>query len=109
METLVLILVVAVPGCFALAVAYTAGSWFRSKLTFLPIPIRVTVAGFLPSVAVVGCFWIWHEIDYASHQAERGDLGYMGPLVILLYGWPFFLFIAIGSCLFAVYTFNKDK
>lgn len=109
METLILVLVVAVPGCVAFAVAYLAGFWLSSNLIFLPAPIRVTCAGIVPTIVVVGCFWVWHKIDYASHQAEHGDVGYMGPLTLLIYGWPIFLLLAIGSFLFAAHTFYKAR
>ena len=109
MELLILVLVVAVPGCVAIAVAYFAGIWLRSNMTFLPAPIRVSLAGFAPSIAIVGFFWTLHEIDYALYQAEHGDAGYMSPLVALLYGAPVFLVIAIGSFFFAARTFYKAQ
>lgn len=109
MEALIVILVFAVPACVAFAVAYFAGVWLRPNLTFLPALIRVTGAGLAPSFAVVGCFWIWHEIEYALYQAEHSDVGFMSPLVALLYGAPVFLLLAIGSFLFALRTFYKVK
>lgn len=75
----------------------------------IPDLLKVTVAGLSPTFAVIGYFWIWQKLDFAQHQATRGDEGYMGPMVFLIFGWPILLAVAFASFFFAAHTFYGRK
>ena len=101
--------VVLVPIVLAHAVAYALGRVLSVRFDRISDALKVTVAGLSPTFAVIGYFWIWQKIDFAQHQATRGDDGYMGPMVFLIYGWPIVLALAIASFFFAAHIFYDRK
>ncbi|MBV7266839.1 hypothetical protein [Erythrobacter ani] len=101
--------VVLVPIIIAHAVAFALGRVLSVRFDRIPDPLKVTVAGLSPTLAVIGYFWIWQKIDLALLQEPPVAEYYMGPMVFLIYGWPILLAVAIASFFFAAHVFYGRK
>ena len=88
-------------GIFALILAGAAGLAlvFVRRLQKLGLPriLRVAMGTLMPISLIVLTLYVWHVIDYARYEACGIEEGYMSPLVILLYGFPYIILIVIAS------------
>ena len=48
---------------------------------------KILTAGLLPTTILIFALIIWHYIELAAHQ-KGPQLGYMSPLLLLIYGFP---------------------
>ena len=96
-----------VPAVLALGSSYGFALLLRSRLKMIARPVRLFIAAIAPLAVVFGYFRVWDAIEFARHQAQHPGDGYMGPLAILVYGFPIFVVLAIVSVSLAAYTFSR--
>lgn len=68
--------------------------WLGDRLNFA---LRIMIAGFLPTVLIVLAIGIWHYVELAEYRTSGSLDGFMGPLLILIYGFPFFIITVVGG------------
>lgn len=96
-------LVLAIPLLLIVASAALSRLCMRRLGDRLNFALRIMIAGFLPTVLIVLALGIWHYVELAEYRASGSQDGFMGPLLFLIYGFPFFIitvvagFIAAGS------------
>ncbi|WP_370179592.1 hypothetical protein [Alteriqipengyuania sp.] len=103
------VLAFAVPTVLALGTAYGMARLLRSRLESVVSPVRFVVAATAPMAVIFGYFIIWDAIELARHRAEYGDMGYMGPLGMLVYGFPIYVALVVACILVAAFTFHSRK
>ncbi|TRD12421.1 hypothetical protein FGU71_11470 [Erythrobacter insulae] len=57
----------------------------------MPSALRVFLAGLAGVIASVGYLWIWEAIEVALRDSRGDTSDYMGPMVMLVYGYPLFI------------------
>lgn len=91
--------------------AVTAGlSWFIMRLLGdrWARPGRIFVAGISPFILILLAIGIWHYVELREYQASESQEGFMGPLLILLYGFPYFIVMLVIDFAVAA-SFKKPK
>jgi hypothetical protein len=81
-----LLIALYLPVCTA--ASYALGSWLREK----PLGSRRRqwgIAGILPTLAALIALTLWHFQAEAAY-ARGPQTGFMSPLVILIYAFPYF-------------------
>ncbi len=66
------------------------------------------IAGSVPVILVTLALGIWHFVELSAYRASGSREGFMGPLLILLYGFPYFV-IMIAVDLVAAALARKPK
>ena len=97
----------AVPAVIGLASAAVLGRVLKRRFAGVPDVLRITAAIVAPIALVLLYFWIWHQIDFALHQAAGGG-DYMGPMVALIYGAPIFGVLFVTSAILAIYFYAES-
>jgi hypothetical protein len=97
-----------------LAAAFILGSalisWFvgrRLKQNW-PRPLKVLIAGLLPTVTTIVFIGIWHYVELENYRESGSQDGFMGPLVILVYGFPIFLLMLIADLIAAAIASKRS-
>jgi amino acid transporter len=67
-----------------------------------PTAGQVIVAGLLPVVIITVILWIWDKVERTQLTELERQEGHMGPLLLLLYGFPYVLLILIASVIVAI-------
>lgn len=52
--------------------------------------VKVALSGLFPTVFIIAALFVWHEIAVAEHSRNPSE-GFMSPLLVLLYGFPYVL------------------
>lgn len=80
-----------------LIVGSAALSWFSMNWigNRWPRAIKITVSGFVPILLVTLVMAIWHNIEAAEYRVSGSQEPFMGPLVIMVYTFPFFFFMIV--------------
>ncbi len=58
----------------------------------------------MPISVIVLALYVWHEIDLARYEASGSEEGFMSPLAILIYGFPFVMMIVIACFVAALWA-----
>lgn len=102
------ILLLAAPILLGLAAAFLGGRVLKRNAKQVPVALRFVLANIFPVMVVVAYFWIFQQIDFAIHRANGGSDEYMGPMTILVYGYPIFALTFIISFFLASYRFSES-
>ena len=86
-----------VPIMFAVIAASTVFSWLimrwlRGRWSRL---VSIFVAGISPFAFIVLAVGVWHYAEVRAHQLNGSEGGFMGPALILVYGFPYFVILLI--------------
>ena len=74
----------------------------------VPTSLRFILANLFPVAIVLAYLWIFQQIDLAIHRVNGGSDEYMGPMTILIYGYPIFALTFIISFFLASYRFAES-
>jgi hypothetical protein len=82
-------------------------SWFTARwlLGRLPGVAIAAISGFGPLIIIIAGLALWHFVEFSAYQASGSQDGFMGPLLILLYGFPYFVimvFLNLAAAILAV-------
>ncbi|MEX0341777.1 MAG: hypothetical protein AB3N06_04255 [Erythrobacter sp.] len=102
------ILLLAAPILLSLAAAFFGGRVLKRNVTRVPATLRFVLANLFPVILVLAYLWIFQQIDFAIHRANGGSDEYMGPMAILVYGYPIFALTFIISFFLASYRFAES-
>ena len=86
-----------IPAIALLIAATSLLSWFAARWLngrFFR-PASILIAGFAPVVLIVSAIGIWNQVELSAYRASGSQEGYMGPLLILLYGFPYFVIMVV--------------
>ena len=107
--TLFIILGLVLPITVALLSAFFLGLFLGWRFKRIPVFLKVLVAGILPVGLVLGYFIVWDRIEYAKHVAENGDVGWMGPIVLLVYTYPIWIIVFGLGFPLSLYAVKRAK
>ena len=96
------------PFIIALASALVLPKLIKKHVNMRLEELKILIAAILPLICVVGYFWALDALEYQSHVAEDPDGGFMGPLALLLIGFPIFGPMIAIACFLAVLVY-KDS
>lgn len=102
------ILLLVAPILLSFAAAFFGGRFLKRNATRVPPVLRFVLANLFPVMVVLAYFWISQQIDFALHRANGGRDEYMGPMVVLIYGYPIFALTLIISFFVASYRFAES-
>ena len=102
------ILLLVAPILLSLTAAFFGGKVLKRNATRVPTALRFVLANLLPVILVLAYFWIFQQIDFAIHRANGGSDEYMGPMTMLVYGFPIFAITFIISFFLASYRFAES-
>lgn len=92
MASLAALVIIVVCACVAWLVVDSLNKVWPAHWRWL----KVLAAGLLPTLIIVAVLVAWHV--YARIEYERGPReGFMSPLLILLYGYPYVLLNIVVS------------
>ena len=80
-------------------IAFAIGRFFRTRAKAIPSVFKVLIAWIVSAGFPIAYYWVWQAIEIAHREAVGDTSAYMGPIVILVYGFPIFL-ISTTVCLF---------
>ena len=63
---------------------------------------KIMVAGVGPFLLTVSAIIIWHMIAVAAYNASGSHESFMGPGLLLIYGFPYFIAMIIAGILSAI-------
>ena len=69
----------------------------RLQKAGLPKALRIVAGTLVPISLIVLALYVWHAFSLASYEASGSEEGFMSPLAILIYGFPFVILIVIAS------------
>lgn len=69
---------------------------------------QIFVAGLAPLVLLVTILWVWDRIERAEHAAQGLGPEYMGPLLLLIYGFPFLIIMVVVDFLAAIAALKRQ-
>jgi len=104
MELVFFIALFVVPFGGALVLAAFLGKCFRTKLAKRPGWLKIGGAGLLAASWPFVYLIVWQTIDVALREAQGDTSEYMGPVLMLLYGFPITLLTVVGCFFVAAYT-----
>lgn len=93
----------------ALLTAFFTGRLLERRATTMSGGLKVFVGGLAGVVAPVAYLWIWQTIEVAMREARGDTSEYMGPLVLLVYGYPVFIIVWILCFVFAAFAVRRAK
>jgi hypothetical protein len=73
----------------------------------LPSGVDVLFAGLLPFFLTAIVIMIWHWIERARYVASGSQEGFMGPGLLLLYGFPIFIIMVVVDILAAISVLRR--
>lgn len=97
------------PFVITFGVAYGAGVILRRRFPETGSASKIVVAGSLGVIAPVVYLWLWQTIEVWMREAAGDESGYMGPMVLLVYGFPLFLISSILSFVLAGFAVRREK
>lgn len=103
-----LILLLAVPIVLSLTTAFVLGRTLKRHWRMVPARVRFMFANLAPVIVTIMYFWVFDQIDFALHRANGGSDEYMGPMVVLVYGFPIFALLFVASFFVASYRFAES-
>lgn len=62
--------------------------WLNGRLARFK---SIIIAGFAPVILIILALGIWHFMQLSAYRASGSQEGFMGPLLFLLYGFPYFV------------------
>lgn len=97
------------PFPIALLSAFVAGHLLARRAASMPGAITVLLAGLAGVIASVGYLWFWEAIEVAIRDARGDTSDYMGPMVMLVYGYPLFIITWLLCFVMAGYAVRRAK
>jgi hypothetical protein len=89
----------------SLGISWGLSRWFGSK--GWPSGGRVLAAGIAPMMLLIATLWVWDKVARAQLSTMEQQEGYMGPLLLLLYGFPFLVIMLVANVLAAIAALRK--
>lgn len=90
-----------VPFGGALVLAALLGRLTRRRLMGVPGWFKAIGAGLIAALWPFAYFIVWQTIDVALREARGDTSEYMGPALMLIYGFPITILTVIGCFLIA--------
>ncbi len=69
---------------------------------------KIIVAGIFPSILIVAILAVWHYFEYQAYLRGPRE-GFMGPLLLLIYGFPYFIINLLCNLFVAGYFRWQSK
>lgn len=79
--------------------------WLNGRLARFK---SIIIAGLAPVILIILVIGIWHFVELSAYRASGSREGWMSPLLIFLYGFPYFV-IMIAVDLVAATSARKPK
>lgn len=93
----------------ALITAFWAGHLLAVRAKSFSLAFKVGLGGLAGMIAPVVYLWIWQMIEVAIREARGDTSDYMGPMVLLVYGFPIFVIISILCFVLAASAIRRVK
>lgn len=69
---------------------------------------KIIAAGIFPSLLIVAILAVWHYFEYQAYLRGPQE-GWMGPLLFLIYGFPYFVMNILCNLMVVGYFSRHDK
>jgi hypothetical protein len=96
---------IVVASCFT---AFFAMRGLNKALPNVSSIAKVIAAGILPSLSIVLILIVWDYVDYQEYLKGPQE-GRMGPLLFLIYGFPYFILNLLCNLYAAGYAHRQKK
>ena len=70
--------------------------------------LKIFVAGISPSLLIVVVLAVWHYFEYKAYLRGPQE-GWMGPLLFLIYGFPYFMLNVLCNFMVAGFFSRQRK
>lgn len=95
------------PFVLALASTWAVARYLQGRRLVMHRLLDILLATLAGVVAPVAFLLSWHWIEAARREAAGDTSDWMGPAVILIYGFPLFLACWIACAIIAVFMTRK--
>lgn len=68
---------------------------------------QIFVAGVAPLILLVTILWVWEKVERTAHAAQGLEAEYMGPLLFLVYGFPYLIIMVVADFLAAIAALKR--
>ena len=89
--------------------AYFLARLLGKRATGMPNALKVFIAGLAGVIAPIVYLWVLQTVDVALREARGDTSDYMGPMVLLIYGFPFFVISSILSFVLAYFGARRAR